>query len=119
LPIIVEPTDWTSVVTFPAVYTKKVTVRIDTVYPPALPDTYATNGDGQVAISGIQFLNQWSLDQMFGFNYRQESTTVPTPTPSPSGSSSPSGSKSGSPSPSGSPSSSGKSGSPSPSGSKS
>ena len=122
LPMIVEPTDWTTVVNFPAVYTDKVTLRIESVFPPALPDTYATNGNGQVAISGIQFLQKWDLTSLFNFSFREQATTVPTPSPSvssgspsPSGSPTPSGSASGSPSGS----ASGKSASPSPSGSKS
>jgi hypothetical protein len=92
LPMIVEPTDWTTVVTFPAVYTEKVTLRIDSVFPPALPDTYTTNGDGQVAITAIQFLQKWDLGQLFSFSFRQTATPVPTPTPSgsPSSSESPS-----------------------------
>ena len=120
--MIVEPTDWTTVVNFPAVYTDKVTLRIESVFPPALPDTYATNGNGQVAISGIQFLQKWDLTSLFNFSFREQATTVPTPSPSvssgspsPSGSPTPSGSASGSPSGS----ASGKSASPSPSGSKS
>jgi hypothetical protein len=128
--MIVEPTDWTTVVNFPAVYTDKVTLRIESVFPPALPDTYATNGNGQVAISGIQFLQKWDLTSLFNFSFREQATTVPTPSPSgssdspsPSGSPGPSGTASGSPSgtASGSPSgtASGKSASPSPSGSKS
>jgi hypothetical protein len=90
--MIVEPTDWTTVVTFPAVYTEKVTLRIDSVFPPALPDTYTTNGDGQVAITAIQFLQKWDLGQLFSFSFRQTATPVPTPTPSgsPSSSESPS-----------------------------
>jgi hypothetical protein len=109
--MIVEPTDWTTVVNFPAVYTDKVTLRIESVFPPALPDTYATNGNGQVAISGIQFLQKWDLTSLFNFSFREQATTVPTPSPSGSSGSS------GSPTPSGS--ASGKSASPSPSGSKS
>jgi hypothetical protein len=77
LPMIVEPTDWTTVVNFPAVYTDKVTLRIESVFPPALPDTYATNGNGQVAISGIQFLQKWDLTSLFNFSFREQAPLVP------------------------------------------
>lgn len=102
IPVIVEPPDWATVVTFPNVYTDKVVVRVDTIYPPALPDVYAPGSGGQVAISGIQFLPVWTLTDLFDFDFREPATEVPSPSPSPSASTTdPVG-----PSPSASPSSS-------------
>lgn len=98
LPEIVEPQDWTSVVTFPTVYTDKIILRLDSVYPPALPDVYAPGGGGQVAITAIQFMPEWTLNQLFGFDFRKTAQEV-TPTPTPV-SSSPPGTTSPSPSPS-------------------
>lgn len=98
LPVIVEPPDWASVVTFPAVYTNKVILRIDSVYPPALPDVYAPGGGGQVAITGIQFLPMWTLADLFDFDFREPATKVPSPTPSAATSGSPSPAPSPSPS---------------------
>lgn len=102
LPLIVEPPDWASVVTFPTVYTDTVILRIDSVYPPALPDFYAPGGGGQVAISGIQFLPTWTLADLFDLNFKEPATKVPSPTPSPSVATSGSPSPAPSPTPSGS-----------------
>lgn len=85
-------------VTFPTVYTDKIILRLDSVYPPALPDVYAPGGGGQVAITAIQFMPEWTLNQLFGFDFRKTAQEV-TPTPTPV-SSSPPGTTSPSPSPS-------------------
>lgn len=84
LGLIVEPQDYTKVISFPIVYTDKIVLRIDSVYPPALPDVYAPGGGGQVAISDIDFIPPWSLADLFSISFRQEGTQVPAQTPSPS-----------------------------------
>ena len=104
LNVIVEPQDYTSVVSFPIVYTDKVVLRIDSVYPPALPDVYAPGGGGQVAITAIDFMPPWSLGDLFKVDFRREGTPVPSPTPTTSPSASPNGSAAASPSATPSPS---------------
>ncbi|MDP4805359.1 MAG: hypothetical protein NWR45_10425, partial [Candidatus Nanopelagicales bacterium] len=82
-----DETDWTNIITFPAVYTQVIVVRLDSIFPPALPDVYDPEAGGQVAISAITFLPQWNPSDLFNFTFQYPS--VPAPSGSPSGSPSP------------------------------
>jgi len=89
LPLMVDTTDWTSIITFPAVYTQVIVVRVDSIFPPAIPDVYDPQAGGQVAISDITFLPQWKLSDLFNFTFQFPSEPVPTTSPSASPSTSP------------------------------
>jgi ribosomal protein L37E len=106
LPMVVETGDWTNIITFPAVYTQVIVVRVDSIFPPALPDVYDPEAGGQVAISNITFLPLWKPSDLFNFTFQYPSTPAPSssPTSTPSGTPSPSSQSqqtSPSPSPSG------------------
>lgn len=102
LPLIVSQDQWTSVIQFDPVLVETVTVTLETVYPPALRDTYISGTDGQVAITNISFMPMFTLQSLFENTFRVMGGPSPSPSPSSSPTSSgasPSGTQNPSPSP--------------------
>lgn len=105
LPLIVSQDQWTSVIQFDPVLVETVTVTLETVYPPALRDTYISGTDGQVAITNISFMPMFTIQSLFQNTFRVMGDPNPSPSPSTSPTSSgasPTGTQNPSPPPDGS-----------------
>lgn len=84
LPLIVSPNQWTSIIQFDPMNVQTVTVRIVSVYPPALRDVYVSGTEGQVAITNISFYPKATLGNLFENLIRIKASPEDTPSPTPS-----------------------------------
>lgn len=82
LPLIVSTDQWTSIIQFDPVLVQEVNVVIDSVYPPALRDSYVTGTEGQVAITNVNFLPMFTIRSLFQNTLRLTGEASPSPSPS-------------------------------------